>query len=188
MSHKLFRLRASRRMPLLLFPSRPAIRVCSKAGIRGLAHRAKASGGMPDHSEGGYFVLPHLAAAALRAISWRCSLVMPGDWPPKRNHRLYLDVASTSGLEVTFWLGTGPVEAKPSKGFSPTPPLPTRAPPPVSVPVTPRSCKQRGTPISPSIVTASCPTELRRLCGLAEGMSGRSSRWVGLACTSTPAI
>src|ERR1039457_5433592 len=98
MSHKLFRLRASRRMPLLLFPSRPAIRVCSKAGIRGLAHRAKASGGMPDHSEGGYFVLPHLAAAALRAISWRCSLVMPGDWPPKRNHRLYLDVASTSGL------------------------------------------------------------------------------------------
>src|SRR5450755_4092223 len=51
------------------------------------------------------------AAAALRAISWR--------W-----FRFYWR-AEYARVRWKVWVGAGPVVAKPSKGFSPTPLLPT---------------------------------------------------------------
>jgi hypothetical protein len=74
-------------------------------------------------SEIRYYFLPQRAAAALRAISWRCSFVRvrpaaevgaPG----------CISMWSVSGCQG--FGGAGPVEAKPSQGFSPTPPLPTQ--------------------------------------------------------------
>ena len=88
-------------------------------------------------SEIRYYFLPQRAAAALRAISWRCSLVRvrpaaevgaPGCPTRPKTQKLRFLMTDNIQCGVANALHNpivGPVEAKPSKGFSPTPPLPT---------------------------------------------------------------
>ena len=100
--------------------------------------------------------MPHRAAAGLRAVSWRCYSVMPGGFAAEKQPSVvwgrgeYVVIRGDSGFAAR------PVGAKPSKGFSPTPLLPTCT----------SACSSHSTRTRSSsfVLMASYPTGLRRLC------------------------